>query len=175
MDKEYIYDENWVRKTGRNRIWGFAKDPRTIFVYWEVDGLRQEKVAHHFCSNWDTLPLYLCVYDVTECIFDGWNAPLVSCSSVQPDGVSRYIRELQPGRNCVISLATRTIHNQFFSILRSNTVTLPPVSASFTMPSTKPRLTFQSSPTQEASAGAFPYDMQFDGYHLVEQEEGAVW
>lgn len=187
LDKARIYDEAWTRMTGHSRIWGAARDPHTIFVYWELDELRKDLLARHFQLTFDALPLYLCVYDVTGRQFDGWNAPLATSSKIPNDAESWYLNNLSPGRDYVVDLATTTIDNQFFSILRANIVRLPnPHSSSNELLATfrslppvlyldteqtnhvTPTRTCSEDPT--ASQSQMPYQDVFDGYHVVERE-----
>ncbi|CAM3935596.1 DUF4912 domain-containing protein [Alicyclobacillus pomorum] len=170
MNTATRFDEQWVRSTGKSRIVGMAKDPRTLFAYWEVDPLRKAMISRHFCSRWEELPLYLCVYDVTHCWFDGYNAPMTARCRVHPEADNWYFHDLQPHRNYVVVLATTTIHDRLFSVLRSNVVTLPPAKTD----AFQPHIKFVPMELPLQTSQRHPYESEFDGYHMVEREEDNV-
>jgi hypothetical protein len=170
MNTATRFDEQWVRSTGKSRIVGMAKDPRTLFAYWEVDPLRKAMISRHFCSRWEELPLYLCVYDVTHCWFDGYNAPMAARCRVHPEADNWYFHDLQPHRNYVVVLATTTIHDRLFSVLRSNVVTLPPAKTD----AFQPHIKFVPMELPLQTSQRHPYESEFDGYHMVEREEDNV-
>ncbi|MFD1677003.1 DUF4912 domain-containing protein [Alicyclobacillus fodiniaquatilis] len=163
MLREDDFDEQWDRRYGTSRVVGMAKDPHTIFVYWEVDDTRRALIARHFCAQWDTLALYLCVYDVTDCWFDGYNAPLIARIRVQSED-NWYIHNLQSDRNYVIDLATTSLDDRLFSIHRSNVVTLPLDKTA----ALQPEVQFACTIPPPEISHVHPYASQFDGYHICE-------
>lgn len=166
-----LTDERWNRHTGHSRMVGLPINPTSCFMYWEVDSDKRTMIAEHFASDWHALPLYLCLYDVTECWFDGRNAPLLERCSVSSEADNWYLRGLTPHHNYVVDLATTTIHNRLFCIQRSNVISLPPGKA---MPA-QPHVQFVQPPPPRAmlmpppaSSAAYRYDGIFDGYHISE-------
>ncbi|GMA63328.1 DUF4912 domain-containing protein [Alicyclobacillus fastidiosus] len=172
MGKIDLYDDSWSRRTGRSRIVAMVKDPSTLFVYWEVDELSKRLLTNHFQSEWGTLPLFLCVYDVTNCWFDGYNAPLVAKHRVSHDADNWYLHQLMPQHNYVVHLSTTTFHDQLFCILSSNVVKLPPSKVGSLEPqvqfvSSHPRTWPEAVPAIEER---YPYAAVFDGYHVHSPE-----
>ncbi|EPZ44202.1 DUF4912 domain-containing protein [Alicyclobacillus acidoterrestris] len=177
MGKDNLYDDTWTRKAGRSRMVAMVKDPFTAFVYWEVDEHYQWLFGAHFHCNWRSLPLFLCVYDVTDCWFDGYNAPLVSQHPVTHDDDNWYLHSLSPGRNYILHLSTTTLENRLFCILSSGVIHLPPAKAGDVLPSVQfspvasnpsfHRDLRSPSPTE----ALYPYEATFDGYHVHVSEE----
>jgi hypothetical protein len=123
---EDLFDESWTRVWEVNRLFAMAKNAETIVVYWEVCEQRKQLLCRHFQSAWESLPLYLQVHDVTDTFFDGYNSHSVRRFPVQTQHDNWYIRGLQSGRRYVVDFATKTEAGEFFTILRSNLVSLPP-------------------------------------------------
>ena len=165
-----LYDEHWQRRFTPSRMIGMPVDPFKLFVYWSVDDERRALVSYHFMTSWYDLPLYLCLYDVTDCWFDGYNAPMLQKNTVHGDADNWYFQGLTPGRNYIVHLATTTFQDMF-TILRSNVISLPPSRA----PERRQILQFVQ-PLQEAYTdvtdsrppGSFCYEAEFDGYHVIE-------
>jgi hypothetical protein len=170
MDEARLFDEQWSVHSGKSRMVGMARDPWTIFAYWEVDELRRDMIARHFASTWAELPLYLCVYDVTGCWFDGTNAPLVRQMRVSSEAYSWYIHDMPPNRNYVLDLAITLSQERRFSILRSNVVTLPPERAT----PCQPYVQFLPLVPRRDDSKLHPYEAVFDGYHVHEPKGDSV-
>lgn len=161
-----VEDEHWNRHTHRNRMVGLPINPTSLFVYWEVDSDTRLMIAEHFVSGWNELPFYLCLYDVTDCWFDGHNAPLVERPGVPSEADNWYFHSLSPHRNYMVDLATTTIHNHLFSIYRSNVISLPPGKVT----PAKPYVQFVSAlpPSIPEPSAISRHEETFDGYHIVE-------
>ncbi|QSO47777.1 DUF4912 domain-containing protein [Alicyclobacillus mengziensis] len=165
-----LYDEHWHRRVSPSTMMGMPVNPFKLFVYWSVDDERRALVAYHFMTSWYDLPLYLCLYDVTDCWFDGYNAPLLQKNSVHADADNWYFQGLTPGRNYIAHLATTTLKDMF-TILRSNVISLPPSKS----PTTRQIVRFVQ-PFQERGTNlkdlqppsTFCCEAEFDGYHVIE-------
>lgn len=168
METNRLYDETWTRPTGVSRIVGMVKNTSTLYVYFEVDCESRNLLEQHFSSSWGGLPLYLCVYDVTDVWFDGYNAPLVVQIRVPSDAESWYINSLPSARNYVIDVATTTSAQRLFCIARSKVISTPPPPAS----STGPQAQFRTVPPSTDDVVPYPYETHFDGYHLGKRQEG---
>ncbi|MFB5190862.1 DUF4912 domain-containing protein [Alicyclobacillus fastidiosus] len=172
MVKLDLYDDRWSRCSGRSRLVAMVKDPSTLFVYWEVDELSRRLVTDHFQCEWETLPLFLCVYDVTHRWFNGYNAPLVAKHRVSHDADNWYLHQLTPQHNYVVHLSTTTFHDQLFCILPSDAVKLPPNKIG----PLEPQVQFVTPlPCTRADAvpeleERYPYAAVFDGYHVHSPE-----
>ncbi|WP_169794084.1 DUF4912 domain-containing protein [Alicyclobacillus acidiphilus] len=123
--QRHLYDESWEFPDFSNRIVALALNPSCVFVYWTISLARRRLIQEHFMADWDALPLCLCLYDVTDILFDGYNAPLLRRVSVDPGTNNWYLHNLPSGRNYVVDLATMN-HDRLFCLLRSNMVALPP-------------------------------------------------
>jgi hypothetical protein len=174
MKQASPFDEQWTRQSGKSRIVGMARDPWTIFTYWEVDEPRKDMIARHYRTSWDELPLYLCLYDVTDCWFHGYNAPLVKQFRVGSDTDNWYIHDVSPNRKYVLDLATTSMQDRLFSILRSNVITLPPAKEA----PCQPRVQFLPMGSRRSGSTLHPYEhpyeLEFDGYHIHEPKGGSV-
>lgn len=181
------YCEDWVRHRVTPRIVGVPINPHSLYVYWSVDEDRQRMIANHFMSDWCKLPLCLCVYDVTDLYFDGYNAEVVRREFVPCEADNWYFHHLGGDRNYIVDLAV-TVADKLFSILRSNTIALPPNKSDPHMPSVQFIELAGSHPqahtiNEVGSSSLQPnidrtshkeitpfqrYEGQFDGYHLAE-------
>ncbi len=126
---ESIWDESWNTVMSTNRLVLLVKEPTTIFAYWEVDELHKRLISEHFTSDWIKLPHILRVHDVTDILFDGYNAHDSKWMQVDADCDRYYIQGVQAGRRYLVDFGTKTWHGEFFCILRSNVVETPPVAS----------------------------------------------
>jgi|GEM_PF-6170850 len=120
-----LFDESWQRQWKAPRMKLMCKNPTTLFVYWELTDWQRNLVAQHFQSQWHKLPFFLSVYDVTNVIFNGYNAHSVRTLAVHPDAQNWYIHSLNPGRRYLVTFGTTTVRGDFFAIVQSNTVQMP--------------------------------------------------
>ncbi|SEN35769.1 Winged helix-turn-helix DNA-binding [Lihuaxuella thermophila] len=179
-----LWDESWSRKWNRNRLVLMVKDTSTLFAYWEVQEQRKAIICEHFESDWNELPFYLQVYDVTDVWFDGYNAHSVHRFRTHPEADHWYIHSLSPGRKYLADWGTTSLSGQFFAILRSNVVETPRLEQ---VPQNQAPICFgslHSAPTATRSAfpqPTTPFSVQFitdkhswiesfDGYTLKEKE-----
>lgn len=164
-----LYDEHWHRRLTPSRMIGMPVNPFKLFVYWSVDDERRALVAYHFMTSWYDLPLSLCLYDVTNCWFDGYNAPMMQKHTVHGDADNWYFQGLTPGRNYIVHLAT-TAPQDMFTILRSNVISLPPSKSSTQRQSVRfvPPLPDRCTDVKDSRpASTFCYEAAFDGYPAI--------
>lgn len=173
-----LINEAWHRQHGLNRLVAMVKEPRTLFAYWEVNEPRKQLIMEHFQSDWNHLPFYLVVQDVTDLQFNGSNAHDTILIEVHPRAESWYIHGVTPGRRYLIDFCTTTLGGQRFAILRSNIVETPPLLEGNRL---EPQLMFstvhQETPEflQAKDAELVPMSLQeepwhdlFTGYNLAE-------
>lgn len=120
-----LFDESWTRTWQTNRLVAMAKEPDTLFVYWEVTDLRKTLIGEHFQSDWASLPFFLQLYDITHIHFNGYNAHSTRRIPVHPLSDNWYIHGLEPGRHYQVDFGTVTLRGEFFAVLRSNIVEAP--------------------------------------------------
>ena len=195
-------NKNWTRISHRNRMYMMVVDPHTLFAYWEVSETTKHLFSDHFECQWEDLPLYLILRDVTDRIDDGMNAPTVRQDRIAAAHDHWYFRGLAPHRHYVLDLATTTFAGQFFLLFRSNVVETPPLpSGTMRTPnfewefpaSTEASLSFNDTnhavtgpTTSEDYAKSYdgcltvmsplhliPYHSEFDGYSVMERRAKA--
>jgi hypothetical protein len=173
-----LVDESWHRNHGLNRLVAMVKEPRTLFAYWELNDSRKQLVQEHFRADWNQLPFYLVVHDVTDLHFNGTNAHDTIRIQVHPRAESWYVHGVAPGRRYQIDFCTQTLGGQLFTLLRSNIVETPPLPQDGAQ---EPRLKFgtihQETPEYlrahdaqlvPATLQDEPWHDQFTGYNLTE-------
>lgn len=122
-----LFDDSWTRKWNVNRLVLMVRDPHRLFAYWEVDDFKRKLVSEHFQTEWDNLPFYLRIHDVTDLMFDGYNSHSVSLIRVRPQSDNWYLNQVSSGRSYVADFGTTTWQGEFFALVRSNVVQTPPV------------------------------------------------
>lgn len=123
-----LFREDWVRETDSNRIILSAIGPSSLFVYWEVNLLKRNLICQHFQTDWTHLPLFLRIYDVSDILFDGYNAHELQEHRVFNDCDHWYLHHVHPNRHYLVDFGTKSTANGFFTVLRSNVVQTPPTS-----------------------------------------------
>jgi hypothetical protein len=128
LNKTSVQDVDMVIENyGEDDLVVLPIDPSSLFAYWEVSEERKRLVEQHFRCDWAILPKILRVYDVNCIEFNGDNAN-GSRSIPIDDGANRWIiREALPACSYCIDYGTTTIDGRFFTILRSNAVSTPPL------------------------------------------------
>jgi hypothetical protein len=108
---------------GDNCLVIMARDPRTIFVYWDVQAERFEPLRKDWGHKLDQAVTVLRVYDVT----DQPKTPETSFFDleVSQDARQSYVKLPQPGRRHMIEFGLRLPDGTFISILSSNVVLVP--------------------------------------------------
>ena len=195
-------NKNWTRISDRNRMYMMVVDPHTLFAYWEISETTKHLFGDHFECQWEKLPLYLILRDVTERIDNGMNAPTVRQYRIVTAHDHWYFRSLAPQRHYVLDLATTTFTGQFFLLLRSNVVETPPLpsgtmrtpnfewefhaltEASLSSNDTNHAVTGPTSSEDYQKSGdeplavasplqLLPYHSEFDGYSIIDRRAKA--
>jgi hypothetical protein len=107
---------------GRERIAMLARDPDTVFAYWEVPQERVEKERAGFGGD---SRLCIRIYDVTGVAFDGMNASAYYDQEVYERVGSWYFDLQRPGRKFCADIGLRTADGRFLTIARSNAAAMP--------------------------------------------------
>ena len=104
-------------------------DDKGIYAYWEITEARKGLISNHFGCSWGVLPKVLRVYDVTDLVFDGSNAHWQKDILLNELANNWFLRDLVANRNYCVDFGTYDINGNFFSILRSDVVHVPPGTA----------------------------------------------
>ncbi|RIV18183.1 DUF4912 domain-containing protein [Alicyclobacillaceae bacterium I2511] len=120
-----IFDETWNRDWNLDRLVLLCREPTVVFAYWSTSATRKDLVSKHFQSDWNQLPFFLRLYDVTDILFDGENAQESQVYPVQPQSDHWYMPNLEPDRDYVVDFGTQTLVGKFFPLLRSAPVHTP--------------------------------------------------
>jgi len=107
---------------GRERIAMLARDPDTVFAYWEVPQERLEKERSGFGGD---SRLCIRIYDVTGVSFDGSNATAYYDQEVYDRVGSWYFDLQRPGRKFCADIGLRAADGRFLTIARSNAAAMP--------------------------------------------------
>lgn len=169
-----LFDDSWTRKWNVNRLVLMVRDPHRLFAYWEVDDLKKKLVSEHFQTEWDNLPFYLRIHDVTDLMFDGYNSHSVSLTRVHAQSDKWYLNEVSPERSYLADFGTTTSQGEFFALLRSNVVQTPPTPTFDMAPQVRFAPVHGIRAVAEAVQSAipaprWPFEQDFDGYRLGSQ------
>lgn len=107
---------------GQERVVVLARDPDTVFAYWEVPQERLDKKRAEFGGSGR---LCIRVYDVTGVSFDGTNATAYFDQEVHERIGSWYFELQRPGRKFCADIGLRAPDGRFATIARSNAATMP--------------------------------------------------
>jgi hypothetical protein len=109
---------------GRDELILIARDPYSLFAYWELTWERRELLSQYVGQHSDKLQKYLRLYDVTNLEFLGDNAHAVRDIDVHHDAYQWYINPVDPGRNYILDYGC-FFEGRFLPLLRSNVVLTP--------------------------------------------------
>jgi len=110
---------------GDNCLVMMARDPRTLFVYWDVQPARFEPLRQEWGHQLDQAVMVLRVFDITGRAEDQWAAAPFFDVDIAHDMRQYYVNLPQTGRQHRIELGLRLPGGAFISILSSNVVLLP--------------------------------------------------
>ena len=110
---------------GENNISLLVKGPNCLFAYWEISPECKEIASRHFKTSWSNLKIYLRVYDITGLSFNGNNAHSFKEIPVDSACGGYYINFLWSNRDYCVDLGVKN-EGQFLSLVRSNTIEMPP-------------------------------------------------
>jgi hypothetical protein len=99
--------------------------PRKIILFWEVSKIPVKVIQLFFNCHLEQLMQVVRIYDVTEIIFNGKNAHHFHEIVVPYKHGHWFIKGLVSNRSYVAELGVKMTANDFFPILRSNTLQTP--------------------------------------------------
>ncbi len=166
-------DDSWPRTWQTNRLTLLVRDPTSIFAYWEINDQRKRLLCEHFQRSWESFPMFIRLHDVTDIIFDGYNAHLTRTVGIHHKADNWYFHDLKPGRRYIADITTLNSQDKFFTIIRSSVVGTPP---RYLNNNSQPKIRFAKPNSNtvtksekvvgQQSAGN--WRIQFTGYNLVE-------
>lgn len=105
-----------------------ARDPATLFAYWEVSARKQAMTARHYRIDWGAMPKAVRLYRIRGGRGADANdrLQLTEYTDVQVDHASSwYFRRLKPGAVYVADFGIINPFGQFIPLLRSNPASTP--------------------------------------------------
>lgn len=115
---------------GDNRIVLMVRDPEWLFTYWELRKDLMDSVLNTLGAMAHTVKIILRVYDVTDIIFNGYNAHKYLDIQVTGGTRSWYIKVSEPNRSFCVDIGFLTLNDTFWVLSRSNAVRTPPMGVS---------------------------------------------
>ena len=113
-------------KTGAHKIVLMIRDRRWLYACWEVAAEKKEKIIQEIGEQgWKNGVLLLRLYDVTNILFNGFNANAYYDIEVNEYTDHWYIRGPSPDRNYLVDLLLQSPDGRTFVIARSNTIKIP--------------------------------------------------
>jgi uncharacterized protein len=100
-------------------------NPRKVILYWEASKIPSKVINLFFERPFGELVHIVRIYDVTDIIFDGKNAHHYYDIAVPYNKGFWFIKGLTANRSYVAELGVKLKENEFFPILRSNSVQTP--------------------------------------------------
>ncbi|CAH0117936.1 hypothetical protein PAE9249_00401 [Paenibacillus sp. CECT 9249] len=129
-----------------------ARDPATLFAYWEVSTRKQAMTARHYRIDWDAMPKAVRLYRISG----GRGADandrlrLTEYTDVRVEHASSwYFRDLKPGSVYVADFGMFNPFGQFIPLLRSN-------------PASTPAMALQEAGADETDNGGASLQIVFD-------------
>ncbi|MBU0548046.1 MAG: DUF4912 domain-containing protein [Candidatus Omnitrophica bacterium] len=102
-----------------------VRDPRWLHAYWELRNQTIESLKSKLGDDFYRAKKILRVYDVTNIIFNGFNANSFFDIQYNDFANSWYIDTAGPGRSWCVDLGLMLTDGRFITILRSNVVATP--------------------------------------------------
>jgi hypothetical protein len=102
-----------------------VRDPRWLHTYWEIKSQTIEGLKGKLGDEFYRAKKILRVYDVTNIIFNGFNANSFFDIQYNDFATSWYIDTAGPGRSWCVDLGLMLTDGRFITILRSNVVSTP--------------------------------------------------
>ncbi|MFH0762641.1 MAG: DUF4912 domain-containing protein [Candidatus Omnitrophota bacterium] len=119
-----VFARELPARYGKGLIVLQVRDPKWLYVYWEVEDSAAEKLKGELKERFYNARLLLRVYDISHIIFDGNNA-----NAFFDIGISGYVgswyMQVGPGRSWCVDLGFQLGDGTFIKLLRSNTVHTP--------------------------------------------------
>lgn len=123
-EPEYPVDEEreLPEGYGETRIVTMVRDPYWLFAYWEISHSKRQELG--LLGNHNR-PMLLRVYDVTDILFNGFNAHSSFDIEINDMANNWYIKVPEPNRSYCVDLATYNEAGGFQLIARSNSALTP--------------------------------------------------
>lgn len=102
-----------------------VRDPRWLHAYWELRNQTIEGLKSKLGDDFHRAKKILRVYDVTNIVFNGFNANSFFDIQYNDFANSWYIDTAGPGRSWCVDLGLMLTDGRFITILRSNVVSTP--------------------------------------------------
>jgi uncharacterized protein len=102
-----------------------VRDPHWVHSYWELRGQTIDGLKSKLGDDFYRAKKVLRVYDVTNIIFNGFNANSFFDIQINDYANSWYIDTAGPGRSWCVDLGLMLANGRFITILRSNVVQTP--------------------------------------------------
>ena len=102
-----------------------VRDPRWLHSYWELKCQTVEGLKNKLGNAFYSAKKVLRVYDVTNIIFNGFNAHRFFDIQINDFANSWYLDTAGPGRSWCVDLGLMLANGKFITILRSNVVQTP--------------------------------------------------
>lgn len=102
-----------------------VRDVRWLHTYWELRNQTIEGLKRDLKDEFYRAKKVLRAYDVTDIIFDGFNANSFFDISINDYASSWYIDTNGPGRSWCVDLGLMLANGKFIMIVRSNVVQTP--------------------------------------------------
>ncbi|MFP7297629.1 DUF4912 domain-containing protein [Neobacillus niacini] len=99
--------------------------PRKVILYWETSAIPVKVITEFFDKTFEELVSLVRIYDVTDILFNGENAHHYYDIAVPYSKGYWFIKGLTANRSYVAELGVKLNENEFFPILRSNSVQTP--------------------------------------------------
>jgi len=109
---------------GRDECTLLARDPKTLFLYWEVTWDRRKMISSYIHMHFDQAQKYIRLYDVTNLHFLGDYSNGFIDVPVHNDDRSWYFNNVIPGRHYIADYGV-FYEGRFLPLLRSNVVETP--------------------------------------------------
>ncbi|MEH7157082.1 DUF4912 domain-containing protein [Neobacillus drentensis] len=104
--------------------------PRKMLLFWEVSKIPQKIIERYFNLSFENLIPVVRIYDVTDLIFNGKNAHHFFEIAVPYHNGHWFIKGLVSNRDYIAELGIHISDQEFFPILRANSIHTPTVEIS---------------------------------------------
>jgi hypothetical protein len=115
---------------GQTEIVLVARDPYWIYAYWEVDGSSIESLRKKIGDEVERSVMVMRLYEISYVDFNGTNANHWFDIDVGPFAKNWYVNLLSDNGSYCAELGLRAPNGTFYSLTRSNFITLPRASSS---------------------------------------------
>jgi hypothetical protein len=110
----------------RDTLHMIARDPSTLYLYWELSAGKKRMAESYFERQWDDLPKRIRLYEATRMPFNGENARQIWEWPIARSAAC-YFHHADPARRYVADFGVAGHGGQFLPMVRSNPVVTPEV------------------------------------------------